>query len=131
MDLLNIESVTATRIEYRVRKAIGEECPNITFTTEISDTPASFPNVYIHLTSSSEVGKDLQGTSLNAMSFSVQIVIKTNTDKSECLKVRNACIDAVKKDGFRVVINEPQKINNIHQCTLHFYGVRGCGDVLK
>lgn len=131
MDLLNIEGVTATRIEYRVRKAIGEEYPDISFTTEISDVPATFPNVYIHLTGSSEAGKDIQGTSLNAMSFSVQVVIKSNVSKSECLKVRNACIDAVKKDGFRVVINEPQKINNIHQCTLHFYGVRGSGDVLK
>ena len=131
MDLLNIESITATRIEYRVRKTIGEDYPDISFTTEISDAPPSFPNVYIHLTTSNETGKDLQGYSLNAMSFSIQIVVKTNVSKNECLKVRNACIDAVKRDGFRVVINEPQKINNVHQCSLHFYGVRASGDALK
>lgn len=131
MDLLNIESVTATRIEHRVKKAIGASYPNISFTTEISEIPPSFPNVYIHLTSESETGKDLQGNSINAMNFSVQIVVKSNVSKSECLTIRNACIEAVKKDGFRVVINEPQKINNIHQCTLHFYGTRGSGDVLR
>ena len=131
MDLLNIESVMATRIEYRVRKAIGAEFPDMTFTTEVSEVPPSFPNVYIHLMTSNETGKDLQGDSINAMNFSVQIVVKSNVSKSECLRVRNACINAVKKDGLRVVINEPQKINNIHQCNLHFYGVRGSGDVLK
>lgn len=128
MDLLNIENILATRIEHRVTKVIGLEFPTLAFTTEISDVPPTFPNVYIHLTGESETGRDLWGKDLNAVSLSMQIVIQTNTTKADCIKVRNACIEAVKKDGFRVVINEPVKSNNIHQCSLHFYGVRAGGD---
>lgn len=128
MDLLNMESVMLTRIEYRVTNSIGESYPNLNFTNEVSDNPPNFPNVYVHEEINSEVGNDLQNTSFNASSIAIQLVIKTNTNKADCLEVRNACIGAIKKDGFRVVINEPQKINNIWQTTLHLYGVRGAGD---
>ena len=128
MDLLNIESVMATRIEYRVKKAISTQFPKINFTTEVSDNPPEFPNVYIHEERMTEAGVTLENKDVNAMDFAIQLVIKTNTNKADCLVVRNACINAIKADGFRVIINEPQKINNVYQCTLHFYGVRGAGD---
>lgn len=128
MNLLNLESELATRIEYRVKNAIGTQFPNINFTTEISDIPAEFPNVYIHEERLTESGNTLEGKTFNAVDFAIQLVIKTNTTKADVLTVRNACITAIKADGFRVIINEPQKINNVYQCTLHFYGVRGAGD---
>lgn len=128
MDLLNIESVMATRIEYRVKKAISTQFPKINFTTEVSDIPAEFPNVYVHEERITEAGVTLGNKDVHAMDFAIQLVIKTNTSKPDCLAVRNACINAIKADGFRVIINEPQKINNVYQCTLHFYGVRGAGD---
>ena len=128
MNLLNIESEMATRIEYRVTRAIGTQFPTLNFTTEISDTPAVFPNVYVHEERLTEVGHTLFGTGFHAADFAIQLVIKTNTTKSDILTIRNACIQAIKDDGFRVIINEPQKINTVYQCTLHFYGVRGAGD---
>lgn len=128
MDLLNIESTMATRIEYRVKEAIIGQFPNLNFTTEVSDIPAEFPNVYVHEERMTESGTTLENKAVHAMDFAIQLVIKTNTTKSDILTVRNACIDAIKQDGFRVIINEPQKVNNVYQCTLHFYGVRGAGD---
>lgn len=128
MNLLNIENEMATRIEYRVRRSIGTQFPNINFTTEVSDIPAEFPNVYIHEEMNTELSHTLSGKDIHASEFAIQLVIKTNTTKTDNLTVRNACINAIKADGFRVVINEPQKINNVYQCTLHFYGVRGAGD---
>lgn len=128
MNLLNIENEMATRIEYRVKRDIGTQFPNINFTTEVSDIPAEFPNVYIHEEMNTELAHTLSGKDFHASDFAIQLVIKTNTTKSDCLIVRNSCINAIKADGFRVVINEPQKINNVYQCTLHFYGVRGAGD---
>lgn len=129
MDLLNIESTMATRIEYRVKRAIIDQFPNINFTTEVSDIPATFPCVYVHEERMNEAGHTLEGKDIHVMDFAIQLVIRTNTKKSDCLIVRNACINAIKADGFRVIINEPQKINNVFQCTLHFYGVRGAGDI--
>ena len=128
MDLLNIENTMATRIEYRVKQAIEDQFPNINFTTEVSDNPVAFPNVYVHEERMSEAGTNLWNKAVEAMDFAIQVVIRTNTTKSDILAVRNACIDAIKQDGFRVIINEPRKTNNIYQCTLHFYGVRGAGD---
>lgn len=128
MNLLNLESELATRIEYRVKNAIGTQFPKLNFSTEISDIPAEFPNVYIHEERLTETGNTLEGKTFNAVDFAMQLVIKTNTTKADVLTVRNACIDAIKADGFRIIINEPQKINNVYQCTLHFYGVRGAGD---
>lgn len=129
MDLLNFESIIATRIEYRVKNAIISDYPNINFTTEVSDIPPEFPNVYIHLERMTETGTSLENKDFQALDFSVQLVIKTNTTKADCLVVRNACIDAIKQDGFRIIIDEPQKINNVYQCSMHFYGVRGAGDI--
>lgn len=129
MDLLNFESIIATRIEYRVTNAIISDYPNINFTTEVSDIPPEFPNVYIHLERMTETGTSLENKDFQALDFSVQLVIKTNTTKADCLVVRNACIDAIKQDGFRIIIDEPQKINNVYQCSMHFYGVRGAGDI--
>lgn len=128
MDLLNIEREMATRIEYRVKQAIGTEYPKLNFTTEVSDVPPSFPNVYVHEERLTEAGVNLWNKDIHAMDFAIQLVIKTNSTKADCLNVRNACISAIKSDGFRVIIDEPQKINNVYQCTLHFYGVRGAGD---
>lgn len=129
MDLFNFESIIATRIEYRVTNAIISDYPNINFTTEVSDIPPEFPNVYIHLERMTETGTSLENKDFQALDFSVQLVIKTNTTKADCLVVRNACIDAIKQDGFRIIIDEPQKINNVYQCSMHFYGVRGAGDI--
>lgn len=131
MDLLNAESVMATRIEYRVKKAVGSTYPNLNFTTETSSNPSQFPSVYIHKEIGSELGMELNSKSINALDMAFQIVIKTNTNKSDCINIRNACVEAVKKDGFRVIINDAQLINNVYQSIIHFYGVRAVGDKLK
>ena len=79
MDLLNIEREMATRIEYRVKQAIGTEYPKLNFTTEVSDVPPSFPNVYVHEERLTEAGVNLWNKDIHAMDFAIQLVIKTNS----------------------------------------------------
>ena len=72
MNLLNLESELATRIEYRVKNAIGTQFPKLNFSTEISDIPAEFPNVYIHEERLTETGNTLEGKTFNAVDFAMQ-----------------------------------------------------------
>ena len=65
MDLLNIEREMATRIEYRVKQAIGAEYPKLNFTTEVSDVPPNFPNVYVHEERLTEAGEQTHITCLS------------------------------------------------------------------
>lgn len=115
MDLLQIESIVKTQVSVRVTNKIGSRFPNMSFDSELTDKQPSFPNVYIHLLSSSEKGNTLENNVINAIDANIQVTVTTNTSKDDALIVSNECIKALKALGFTTPLPVYSKYNNIYR----------------
>lgn len=129
MDLLNLESITATQIEVRVKNLLNGAYPDISFTTELSDNPPSFPCVYIHELEPSEVGNSIPNQTIHALRHTLQIEVTTNTTKGDGRRVINACIDACKMMRYSMVTFPiHQQVNNTHRFIIRARRVIANGD---
>lgn len=141
MDLLQMENIVATQIKVRVPRVvvkydsqnvpitIADLFPKISFTTEISDSTPSFPNVYIHELESSEVGNSIPNQEIHAIRDTIQIDVSTNVNKSEAHIVANAVVRAMKVLRYSTVtVPIYSKLNNVHRYTIRFRRIVASGD---
>lgn len=70
----------------KLKKKFGMTSENFS-TVGSSDTPAVFPFVYVQMLAPSEVGRDLEGTSINAGVFTFQIDVTDNKSQSNAKAV--------------------------------------------
>lgn len=103
------------------------------FTTVGSnDTPAVFPFVYVQLMSANEEGGDLEGTSINAGNFSIQIDVIDNQSQTRAREVMTELLGIMKSMRFQC-ITIPSFItstNDTHRMTARFSRVIGVNDAL-
>ena len=129
MDLLQLGSIITTQIKTRVTTKIGSKYPNLSFTDEVSDVQPSFPNVFIQEINNPEIGNSLENNTINYVDETIQIIVTTNTSKSDVKAVANACILALKEMSFSKTTGPLySKKNNIHRIDLRFRRVIGGGD---
>lgn len=129
MNLLELESIVTTQLKVRVPKLVENKFPKMSFTNEVSDNTPSFPNVYIHELDFSEVGNTISNQTIHAIRDTMQIEVSTNTNKAEARTVTNACILALKKLRYSVIMLPIyQKDNNIHRFVFRARRVIGGGD---
>ena len=129
MDLLQLESIITTQVKVRVTSKIGSNYPKLSFTNEISDVTPSFPNVFIQEIGNREIGNTLENNTINAVFDSIQIVVTSNTSKSDVKAVSNACILSMKELAFDKFAGPLySKNNNIHRIDLRFRRAIGGGD---
>ena len=129
MDLLQMESIITTQLKARVPELTDRRFPKMSFTNEVSDNVPSFPNVYIHELDFSEVGNTLENKQIHAIRDTVQIDVSTNTNKADARTVTNACILALKRLRYSVIMMPIyQKDNNIHRFVFRARRIVGSGD---
>ena len=129
MELLELENIITTQIKVRVPKLTENKYPDLSVTNEDSDKQPSFPNIYVHELESSEVGNSIPNQQIHAIRDTFQIVVSTNTNKSESREVTNACILAFKHLRYSV-ISSPiyYKDNNIHRFVFRVRRIIANGD---
>ena len=129
MELYAMESIITTQLKTRVPRLLGDAYPNISFTNEISDKTPSFPNVYIREIDSTELGNTLVNQTVHAIRDSYQIDVTTNTSKSDCRKVANACVSAMKALSFSITSMPIYlKNENVHRFVIRAQRVVAQGD---
>lgn len=129
MDLLQMESEVTTQLKARVPKLTDYKYPKLSFTNEISDNVPNFPNVYIHELDSSEVGMSIPNQQIHAIRDTFQIDVSTNTNKADARTVTNACILALKRLQYSVIMTPIHlKENNVHRFVFRVRRVIASGD---
>lgn len=96
-----------------------------------SDTPAVFPFVYVKSLSPVEMGKDLEGTSINSGLYSFQVEVTDNKSQANARMVMMEILKTMKKMAFEVTsfpIFEDTK--DAHKCTARFRRTISEGDIL-
>lgn len=109
--MLDIETVVFSRIKAKATSKLKTKYPNISFTTsdKVSSDP-KFPNVYVHMMGSQEIGEDLENNTINGVLATFQIETTDNQSQSRAKDVMNIIVGIMKE--MRFSINSMPEINN-------------------
>lgn len=103
----DIGSIVYTRIKLEVTKKLKSKYPNINFTTNNrNNTDTKFPSIYFKRLQGSERGQTLDGQSVNATLFSVQIEVTDNVGEHRAQEVADVIYGVMKTMLFEA-IGEP------------------------
>ena len=100
------------------------------FSDEVEDTPPVFPFVYVHMLAPSELGKTLDGESINGGRFTFQIEVYDNAKKSNALEVMGEVLRIMKRMRFEVVSMPEHFKTDTHRYVARFRRVIGASDIL-
>lgn len=91
---------------------IAEEgvCPNIT--NSESDTPASFPTLYVGIINNADYAVDLENSE-NGVRSEIRIESFSNKSLSEARNVMAIACDAMREMGYRRTFG-PRELENVH-----------------
>lgn len=129
MDLLEIESIVTTQLKVRVPKLTYRKYSKMSFTNEDSPDVPDFPNVYVHELEPSEVGSTIPNQRIHAIRSTIQIIVSTNTNKSDAHDVANACVKALKALRYSIVMFPLyRKDNNVHKYVFRARRIIANGD---
>lgn len=128
----SIETQVFSLISSRFPQKKKKDYPEINFTTSDSTpTKPKFPTVYIHMIDSSEVGSDLDGTSIPGVNASFQIDVSDNQNNKRTDDVATEVLKVMKGMRFKP-ITMPIHNNNggVYVTTARYRRVIGDGDKL-
>ena len=96
-----------------------------------SATPPVFPFVYINILPGSEIGQDLEGTSINGGIFAFQIDVYDNKSASRAREVMSETIRIMKSMHFSCnQFPTPSTNGGVHRSTARFKRTIGANDIL-
>ena len=102
-----ITTTVFTRIKAIVSKKLLSTYPDLNFTTtDIAETEAKFPTVYIKRMKGYERGQDLEGSAVNAMLATFQVEVTDNVSDTRALEIADECCAVMKSMRFQI-IGEP------------------------
>ena len=122
-----------SRLRTKCTKELIKNYPNINFTdSDRSPSTPKFPTVYYKEISSPEIGQTLDGASLNALLYSVQIEVTDNGETSLATKnVMDKVEDIMKEMRFQIVgTPEFQNTQNVFRMVARFRRPIGYNDVI-
>lgn len=87
-----------------------------------NDTPAVFPFVFVQLLPATEIGRDLEGTSINGGLFTFQVDVTDNESQGNARKVMTEVVRIMKKMGFEIISmpNFESTRDKTHRMTARF-----------
>lgn len=114
-----IQSKVFTQVQYMLKKQYSKL--NCTTKNE-SETPATFPTLYLHELQPLEVGQDLQNESVNAIRCTIEIQVWTNTTEQDCRNILDSAVAEMKRFRFNIsampIIQTANKISwGVIRCT--------------
>lgn len=129
--MLDIETRVFSRIKNQFPQSVKTKYPNIRFTTsdKVPNEP-KFPNVYVHEMRSQELGRDLQGTTINAIRSTIQVEVADNESMSNVHEVMSETVMIMKSMRYEVVTMPEFENRNVYRSVARFRRVIGAYDVL-
>ncbi len=130
--MLDIETTVFSRIKAILTSKLKTKYPDITFTTsdKVSSNP-KFPNVYVHMLGSQEIGEDLENNTINGVLATFQIETTDNEKQTIAKDVMNEVVGVMKDMRFSVVLMpEFQNTDTAKRCVARFRRTIGNLDIL-
>lgn len=130
--MLDIEARIVSRLKNKLPANLKTKYPNIKFTTS-DRVPADpkFPNVYVHLMSTRQLAKTLNGKSLDAIRASFQIEVTSPDSQEVVTEVIGYVVDTMVSLNFEVtMIPENQNTPALFRTVSRFQRAIGSYDVL-
>ena len=130
--MLDIETIVFSRIKAILTSKLKTKYPDITFTTsdKVSSNP-KFPNVYVHLLGSQEIGEDLENNTINGVLATFQIETTHNEKQTISKDVINEVVGVMKSMRFTVtMMPESQNTDTAKRCVARFRRTIGNLDVI-
>lgn len=130
--MLDIESIVFSRINAKATSKLKTKYPDISFTTsdKVSKNP-KFPNVYVHLLGSPEIGNDLENNTINGVEATFQIETTDNQSQSRAKDVMNTVVGIVKEMRFSIVsMPEMKNTDSAYRCVMRCRRTIGNLDIL-
>lgn len=129
--LLGVESQVYTVIKAKTIETLKTAFPSIFYTTSNESTDkAVFPTVYIHQLNA-KTYSDLDGSSVTGMMCNIEVVITTNTKKTDVKTIASEILQAFTDLKFHVKM-QPVILTdaNMFTCTMRFGRMLGQADKL-
>lgn len=130
--MLDIESIVFSRIKEKATSKLKTKYPDISFTT--SDKVASnpkFPNVYVHMMGSKEIGNDLENITINGVLATFQIETTDNQSQTRAKDAMNEVVRIVKEMRFDIIVMpEMKNTDSTYRCVMRCRRTIGSLDVL-
>ena len=90
-------------------------------TVSSSDTPSIFPFVYVNGLPATEVGQDLEATSINGGLFTFQVDVYDNASQQTARAVMGEIVRLMKKMKFNIVAMPSfESVDKVNRCTARF-----------
>lgn len=132
LDLNSLESIIFTQIKARFSPKIKSKYKDLKFTTEEeSKTNPKFPNVYVFLEQSPEIGMTLEGTSFAGGLFTFTIKVTDNQNQTRVKEVMGEIVRVMKSMRFQMpFLPIYQNTKNEYWSNARFRRTIGDGDKL-
>lgn len=130
--MLDIETIVFSRIKAILTSKMKTKYPNISFTTsdKVSKNP-SFPNVYIHLLGTAEIGNDLENNTINGVDATFQIETTDNQSHTRAKDVANTIVGIMKEMRFSIIaMPETKNTDSAYRCVMRCRRTIGNLDIL-
>lgn len=130
--MLDIETIVYSRIKAKLTSKLLNKYPDISFTTnnKVLSNP-KFPNVYVHLLGSPEIGEDLENNTINGVEATFQIDVTDNKSQGRAKEVINEIVGVVKEMRFSIVsMPETNNTDSTFRCVMRCRRIIGNLDKL-
>ena len=128
----DIESTVFTIVQYNLKIKKDAPFPDLKCTTaSASETPSSFPTLYLHELNPMETAQDLENTEINSILHSVEIQVFSNKSEVEVRNIMAAAIKEMKKLRYSVTLfPDPVTTNKISAAVARFRRAIAKDDIL-
>lgn len=127
--VIDLDNIIFTRINVKLNKALSAKYPDLYVTnSDLNTGVAKFPTVYIHVMPGVEQGNDLDGNTINAILYSIQLEV-TATNQTHTKEVMAELINILKEMRFQVIaMPEFKNQNTLYRQVLRVRRVIGADD---
>lgn len=130
--VIDLENKIFTIVKTKASTTLKPKYPDIRFTTSgKSVTTPKFPTVYMHELPGVESGSDIDGSGINAVIYSMQIDITTNTSQEDLKRVSAEIIKQFKELRFSIsAFPDMSATADIYRSVIRVSRLIGVDDVL-
>lgn len=127
--VIDLDNIIFTRIDTKLNKALLKKYPDLYVTnSDLNTGVAKFPTVYVHVMPGIEQGNDLDGSTINAVLYALQLEV-TSTNQTQTKDVMAELINVMKEMRFQVTaMPEFKNINTLYRQVCRVRRVIGADD---
>lgn len=99
----DLEPLLFTKVKAEGTKLLKTKFPKIVFTnTDVNKGTPIYPCVYIHTISGFETGNDIENSTVNAVNYSMQVDVVTDSSQSDCRYISGVIGTVFRSLGFTI-----------------------------